>query len=186
MTTNSQQHVPGTSLAGPGAASEREPTGEERMLAGVAHVALFGGFFFVGPLAIYFWKRQQSRFVAFHAAQATIVTIMLFALGGLAWIVAIPLSIVVGVALHQSSELVAGIAVGAIYVAALAVSALPLVVAVVAGWRAFNGQRWSIPLVGRAAEKIVARDALAVGAGQGAAGGGHVPVAGPGQGGFHG
>jgi uncharacterized Tic20 family protein len=46
-----------------------EPTQEERTAAMLAHVlSMFAGF--VAPLVIYFVKRRESRFVAFHALQA--------------------------------------------------------------------------------------------------------------------
>jgi uncharacterized Tic20 family protein len=48
-----------------------EPTQEERTIAMLAHVlSMFAGF--VAPLVIYFVKRRESAFVAFHALQAFI------------------------------------------------------------------------------------------------------------------
>jgi len=46
-----------------------EPTRDDRSMAMLAHVlSAFSGF--IGPLVIFFVKRRESRFVAFHALQA--------------------------------------------------------------------------------------------------------------------
>jgi hypothetical protein len=54
-----------------GSAPALQPSTEERLLAAAAHLTLFMGFWIVGPLVLYFWQKERSRFVAFHAVQAT-------------------------------------------------------------------------------------------------------------------
>ena|SRR5438045_1201974 len=56
-----------------------EPTSDERTTAMLAHVlTIFGGF--IAPLIIYLAKRRDSRFVAFHAMQALLWHLWMFAL----------------------------------------------------------------------------------------------------------
>ena len=135
-----------------------DTSGEERLLAGVAHVALFGGLFVIGPLAIYFYKRRTSPFVAFHAAQATIVSLLLFGFVGAAWTLLVPLVLLIGWALSSMPQGVAMVGVWLIYLAMALLAALPLIIAVTAAWRAFHGRTWSIPIIGRIARGIVAQD----------------------------
>jgi uncharacterized Tic20 family protein len=60
------------------------PTSDERSMAMLAHVlSIFSTF--VAPLVIYFAKRKESRFVAFHALQALIWHVLFMA----GWFVAL-------------------------------------------------------------------------------------------------
>lgn len=70
-----------------------EPSHDERTSAMLAHVlSIFTGF--VGPSVIYFAKRRESRFVAFHAKQAMLWHLGLFVamFGGIAIVMALLLS----------------------------------------------------------------------------------------------
>jgi uncharacterized Tic20 family protein len=62
----------------PGSSPQRaEPSHDERTSAMLAHVlSIFTGF--LGPSVIYFTKRRESRFVAFHAKQAMLWHLALF------------------------------------------------------------------------------------------------------------
>lgn len=58
-----------------------ETTSEENTFALVSHLAIF--FFpILLPLAVYFIKKNDSKFVAYHALQATIWQALAFFIGG--------------------------------------------------------------------------------------------------------
>lgn len=132
-------------------------TSEERLLAGVAHLGLFGGMWLVAPLAIYFLKGKQSRFVGFHAVQACLWNVvavplsmmgMFFAFGG-AFFGALFVD-------GHSSASAARVVVPLIVLAGLLGSGfLWIVVTIVAGVKALKGEAWSIPLIGRLARSVV-------------------------------
>ncbi len=135
--------------------AERSPSGEECLLAGVAHLALFGGFFVIGPLAIYFWKRAESRFVAFHAAQAIVVSVLALAFGGVAAFALFPAMIAVGLGLSRASEVAAIAGVAALYLGLCLAGVLPFLLALIGAWRSFHGRWWSMPIVGRVAARML-------------------------------
>lgn len=59
---------------------------------------------FVGPLIIYLIKKDQSKFVAYHALQATflgIATVVLAPLFGLGWIVGVIFGVISGLAANK-------------------------------------------------------------------------------------
>ena len=132
-------------------------TSEERLLAGIAHLGLFGGMWLVAPLAIYFLKGKQSRFVGFHAVQACLWNVvavplsimgMFFAFGGMFF----GALFVDG----HSPTSAARFVLPMLFVAALLGSSLFwLVVTIVAGVKALKGQAWSIPIIGRLARSVV-------------------------------
>src|SRR5262245_12793426 len=62
---------------------------DERILAGIAHLALCGGLWLVVPLAIFFYKRKDSPFVAFHALQATLLALAIVPIALGAWMFAL-------------------------------------------------------------------------------------------------
>lgn len=133
------------------------PSADERTLAMLAHfLQLFGGF--VAPLVIFLIKRD-SRFVAFHAIQALLWQVILAGLAVLCvfgWFAAV-ISIVVT---HSS-----GAAPGRFPLPVLVV--LPfvilifgggwlttLVLAIVHGIKAHNGEWAEYPIVGRWARQL--------------------------------
>jgi uncharacterized protein len=142
----------------PPAAPQAEPTAgspndEERVLAGLSHVALFVGLPVVGPVAIYFIKREQSRFVAFHALQATFLALAAVPAVIVSWV----FTIVLELALLSSMR--AGALDLLVPLSTLGCFGLPLLVialtAVTAGVSAFQGRTWKIPVVGSFAEGIL-------------------------------
>ena len=58
-----------------------ETTPEDRTFALAAHLLTFIAPIF-GPLVVYFIKKDSSRFVAYHALQATIFQLITWAIGG--------------------------------------------------------------------------------------------------------
>jgi uncharacterized protein len=148
------------------------PTPDERTLAMLAHVLqMFSGF--IGPLIIYLVKRRDSRFVAFHAVQALIWQVVLFALAVLsvmAWVVAMlgamtALSMVASFVvlfsialkhLHQSNQLPPGFfpafpLIALVWAAGWVVG---IALAVVYGIRASQGEWAGYPLIGRWARRL--------------------------------
>lgn len=58
-----------------------EATNDERMMALIAHLSNFV-FPFIGPLLLWLLKKDQSRFVAYHALQALVFQIIAWAISG--------------------------------------------------------------------------------------------------------
>lgn len=58
-----------------------ETTSEERTFALVAHALAFVAPI-IGPLVIYFIKKDGSRYVAYHAIQATLFQVITYLIGG--------------------------------------------------------------------------------------------------------
>jgi uncharacterized Tic20 family protein len=133
------------------------PSQEDRGLAAAAHLSFFVGFWLAAPIAIYAIKRKESRFVAHQAAQAALVQILF---GGGSFVAAIVFFIagvaagIIGDKHGVVAALIAIVPMLAISVGGLAV----VVVHLVAAYRAWQGQRWSIPIAGRLADAIVNAD----------------------------
>lgn len=58
-----------------------ETTSEERTFALVAHLLTFVAPI-IGPLIVYFIKKESSRYVAYHAIQATLFQVIAYLIGG--------------------------------------------------------------------------------------------------------
>lgn len=58
-----------------------ETTPEDRTFALAAHLLAFIAPI-IGPLVVYFIKKDSSRFVAYHALQATIFQLIAYIIGG--------------------------------------------------------------------------------------------------------
>lgn len=122
-----------------------EPTAEERQMAMIAHIggavlALFTGLGFIVPLVLYLTKKDQSKFIGFHALQSLI-------LHGVLWAVGIVLGIItavscgIGALVTVPIGLIAGI--GA------------LVLMIMAGIKANEGQWYMLPVAGDYARKSI-------------------------------
>jgi uncharacterized Tic20 family protein len=132
------------------------PKQEDRVLAGACHLAMFVGFPIVGPLALYFVKKDSSRFVAFHALQATflgVASIPLFVIGYAAGMIG-------AIAFAAAAEKTKNVAVMiGTPIAFLGGFGLPMLVvcgiSLYAAYRGFTGSAWRIPLLGRLADKVL-------------------------------
>lgn len=128
---------------------------ENRLLAAVAHLACFAGFWFVGPIALYVLKRRESRFVAFHALQAVLVQALFGLVMTVGFVGFLVLFALVGSGKHDGLAA----ATFALPLGGLALGVLGLVaVHLLAAFRAWRGEGWSIPLVGRIAMAILGAD----------------------------
>jgi len=113
-----------STAAAPLTASEPTPTQDERVMAAIGHGATFFEGGLIAPLVLYFVKKDESEFVAFHSLQS-----MLF---GLAFFV---LSIVT-------------CGVGAV------VLVIPYVIfEIIATMKAYEGEWYELPIVGRYARE---------------------------------
>jgi uncharacterized membrane protein len=133
---------------------DRAASSDERVLAGVAHLAICGGIWLIAPLLIFFLKRKDSPFVAFHALQATLLALAIVPITLGAWMLAIVAQIAGVVFLGDARA--SYLFVGLFFVSAFAPMLLVLGIGLVAGVRAFGGSTWSIPFVGRFARSILA------------------------------
>lgn len=113
-----------------------DPTGstaEDRALAAVGYIAAVFVSFLV-PLVLYFVKKDQSKFVAFHAMQAILFHVAIaigYAIAGVLTI------LLIGILLFP------------------VVGLLSLIFSILAALAAYRGEWYEIPLVGRLARQIV-------------------------------
>jgi uncharacterized protein len=133
------------------------PTSDERTFAMLAHLLqLFGGF--IAPLVIYLVKRD-SRFVAFHALQALIWQVTYFVLS-MAGVVAWLLLMFGTIALHANSGAPKGpppaifIIFPLIWLFFVGGWILTLILSVVYGIKANQGQWAKYPIIGRWAHRL--------------------------------
>ena len=150
---------PGPSLGGFAPQPPRTtptPSQDDRLMAAVAHLSFFVGFWLVGPIVFYVIKRKESPFVAFHAMQALVAHVLSTAFavaGAVAFFVCMGLA---GLAAHHDpaalvTVLVLALALGALYLGLAVVNA-------VAAYKAWVGEAWPIPIAGRIARGIIGAD----------------------------
>jgi uncharacterized Tic20 family protein len=132
------------------------PSKEERVLAGIAHLALYGGFWLIAPIGLYFYKKKDSPFVAFHAVQACLLQVAAVPLGIAGLVLGLAGAAVLGgVGVSNRSEILAGIAPLSVIGGATLPGLLILFVSTVAGVRALRGREWMIPGIGRLAKSLI-------------------------------
>lgn len=132
------------------------PSQDDRLMAAVAHLSFFVGFWLIGPIAFYFIKRKESRFVAFHAMQALVAHVLSTALGILGFMVVVVGMGIAGVAAQKEPAALIGMLVLALGFGAFSIGVA--VVNAVAAYKAWVGEMWSIPLAGRIARGIIGAD----------------------------
>lgn len=134
----------------------QEPTTEERLLGAAAHLLLFMGLWVVGPLVLYFWHKERSTFVAFHAVQATLTALSTLVVASTLGIVYLVGIITTTLAFDRAGYRdYAGLAMLAFVLAVLVLAALPTLWGLYAAWKAFHGECWKIPILGRLARRLV-------------------------------
>lgn len=135
--------------------SPGDPTAYERMTAAVAHVSGYMGLLVLGPLLVYFWQRDRSRFVAFHAVQAAVLHVLWVVL----WLLAVALVAVAGIGLaffkstgNDALGCALAIFTGAMWLGMFAALATW---SIRGAWRAGHGSAVGVPLAGRIADRVV-------------------------------
>jgi uncharacterized membrane protein len=134
------------------AADNEKPNDIDRLLGAVSHFAILGGGWLIVPAGIYVWKRESSRFVAFHALQAAMLAIAVIPL----WIFSVMICVAIGlasVALHISG--LAFLDTGLIALSIVFCGVVTLLMSVWGGVQALRGQTWSMPILGRLARRVL-------------------------------
>jgi uncharacterized membrane protein len=126
------------------------------MMAAVAHLSFFVGFWLVAPIAFYVVKRKESRFVAFHAMQALVAHVLAMALG-VAGVLVFAVGVGIG-AVSAQREPAALIVVPVLLLVLGTIAVAVAVVNAVAAYKAWVGEMWSIPLAGPIARGIMGAD----------------------------
>ena len=57
------------------------PSENERLLAVAAHLGMLVGIPFVVPIALYLWKKDESKFIAYHCVQSIALQVVVLVLG---------------------------------------------------------------------------------------------------------
>jgi len=132
------------------------PVQEHRLIAACAHLSFLSGFWFVAPLAIYAWKRRESRFVAFHAMQAAVLHLFFFV--GYMMIFVMFMGTMFAAMGAGGGP---GVFPFVMFVPMMGMMMSFFVlfgVHAYAAYRAWEGNSWSIPVVGRIARRICDAD----------------------------
>lgn len=132
---------------------------EERLLSACAYLTWIVGFWIVGPVAIYLLYREKSRYVAFHCIQAIVVSVGLTIIAPVFWILG--LLLVFAVSLTGSDGPMPGVLVFGMYGVFILVLIVPMLWMLLGAYRAFQGQRWRVPLAWRVAKKFTQDDGQA-------------------------
>lgn len=130
------------------------PSGEEKMIAAATYLLGFVGFWLVGAVLIYFWQRDRSRFIAYHAVHSVILQMTIF----LAVMVALVGTIagVVGTGMIASRAAWQGYAIGAVLILGYGFCLLaPIYWTLRGAWIAAHGRLYEAPLFGRLAHRLV-------------------------------
>lgn len=130
------------------------PTRDDCTMAVLAHaLAFLTGF--VGPLILYFVKRDQSRFAAFHAMQAALWQVALGVVMGGAAVLFLG-ALAVNAAGHpdgpEGATVVLGVIVAVIWAG---LSLADLILCIYFGVKANNGEWVEYPVLGRVARNMV-------------------------------
>jgi uncharacterized protein len=129
---------------------------EDRVLAGIAHLSVFIGFPVVAPLVIYAIKKDQSRFVAYHALQAAITHISVFPLTIVGAVLGGIVSIAGGALLAHASPFAFFGMFGFWYLGAMLPWLLVALVSLWAGFQAFSGNGYRVPIASGIVDRIMA------------------------------
>lgn len=129
------------------AASPAAPTQDERSMAMLAHVLMiFTGF--LGPLIIWL-IRKQSKFVSFHALQALWWQVLWMALFLLLFIGGIVLTVISAMGMHgEGPPPIFVVLLPVAVLVAWAGGILTLILGIVYGIKANNGEWAAYPLIG--------------------------------------
>jgi len=135
------------------------PSQDDRLLAAFAHLSFLTGFWLIAPIAIYFLKRKESRFVAFQALQAVFVQLF--------WCVMMTCSVFVVTVLTMGASLSSHHELSPLFALLPTLGMLGgglglLGLHGLAAYRAWCGRDWSIPVAGGMARAVQAADEGAV------------------------
>ena len=135
---------------------EAVPSGEEKLLAAATYLLGFVGAWLVGAILIYFWQRDRSRYVAFHAVQSVIL--QAFIAIAVVVVLATTFAGFLGTAIMSqgSGGPESALIPTAILVAGYAFCLIaPIYWTLRGAWVAAHGRLYEAPLVGRLARKLV-------------------------------
>jgi hypothetical protein len=132
------------------------PRQDECTMAMLAHVMqMFAGI--IAPLVLYFLKRHESPFVAFHALQAILWQLVVLAVSFVFWIVMMILffSSIVTASNSPSPPPAFFVMMISAFVFSILLFGTNLALAIMHGVRAYRGEWSTYPLVGSYARRIV-------------------------------
>jgi uncharacterized membrane protein len=137
----------------------RTTSKEERTVAACSYLTWIAGFWLIGPVAVYLLYREKSRYVAFHAVQAIVVSAGLSILMPVLWVGGMLAVFLLPFALGKSA--VPGVMLTGMWAVFAIVLIVPMLWMLLGAWRAFHGERWRVPLAWRVARRFTKDDGLA-------------------------
>lgn len=129
----------------PSAQQAASKESENRSLAAISYLTYLLGFWLLGPILIYAIKHKESPFVAFHAMQSIVLSVVST--------VFIVLGVILGYvgifagAMADSAAL-AGLSMLVWVICFLAPMAIHFILSIVGAVKAHKGEVWSIPVIG--------------------------------------
>ena len=129
---------------------------EERLVAACTYLSWLVGFWIIGPVALYLLYREKSRYVAFHAIQSIVVSIGLTVIAPVLWLGGT--LVVFLIAFANGGKAAPALMMFGIYGTMIIAMLIPLVWMLIGAWRAFQGQRWRVPIAWRIAKHFIKDD----------------------------
>jgi uncharacterized Tic20 family protein len=139
----------------PSPAAQPAISQDDRMLAGCCHASMFVGFPVIGPLMVYAFKKDSSRFVAFHALQAAITHVSIVPLMIAGYVFGLAVTLGVGAALGENSLFFPFGIMGTWGIGFCFPWLLVMGISLYAAFRAFSGHAYRIPIVAGIVDRIL-------------------------------
>jgi uncharacterized Tic20 family protein len=121
----------------------------------VPYLTCFMGFWLIGPLVIYLWQKDRSRTVAFQAAQAMVLSVLLGVGGFIAFIAYYALIVALSFAGQPDRAVVWTMAGSLQIVVFLASFLVPLATIALGAWQAYHDPTYRMFLAGWIARRFV-------------------------------
>jgi uncharacterized membrane protein len=152
-----QTPAAGQQPTGPTQLAEESSDSQDRLLAAGAYLCWLAGFWIVGPLVIFFLYKDKSRYVAYHALQSVVLSILVSVLAPAIWIAGMIIPMLAAAALGPAAhkEWLGAVFMGGYFLGAIVAIVLPMVWMCLGAWRAYHGQRWRVPIAWRIAKRFV-------------------------------
>jgi uncharacterized membrane protein len=133
----------------------------DRLWAAGAHLAVFGGVWLIAPLVIYLLHRRGSPFVRWHSFQAIVLaiwTICACVIGALVLgLGLLGMLLMENLGLERAADMVMLVSATPIALVLL----FSVAMSAIGGIKSLAGKPWTMPVVGRIAAGVIARNSSA-------------------------
>lgn len=128
------------------------PVPNENLEAAAAYAAALIGFPVVAPVVLYALRRDRSRFIAFHAAQAGLIQVVAT---GISWIVVVLFHLATAIVMAVSRSRFAVLELVTPLVSLGGMLLVPAILNGYGAYRAYQGAWWRCPALASIADRFV-------------------------------